>query len=103
MLLASGRDFVEIKATLSYELESMNDWLINNKLSLHLGKTQSSMFGTKRKLCKCNTLNIVCNGIVIESKPTITYLGITLDQFLSGDALASDVLSKMSNKLKFFV
>ena len=30
-------------------------------------------FGTKRKLCKCNTLNIVFNGNVIESKSTATY------------------------------
>ena len=39
VLLASGRDIVGIEATLSSELESVNDWLINNKLSLHLGKT----------------------------------------------------------------
>ena len=59
------------------------------------------MFGTKRKLCKFNTLNIVCNGNVIESKSTVTYLGITLDQSISGGAIASNVLSKTSNKLKF--
>ena len=92
---------VGIEATLSSELESVNAWLINNKLLLHLGKTQSIVFGTKRKLCKCNTVNIVCNGNATESTSTITYLGMTLDQSLSGDAIASDVLSKMSNKLKF--
>ena len=58
------------------------------------------MFGTNIKLCKCNTVNIVCNGNVIESKSTVTYLGIILDQSLSGDARASDVHSKTSNKLK---
>ena len=99
VLLASGKDLVEIEATLSSELESVNDWLIN-KLSLHLGKTQSIVFGTRKQLCKCNTLNIVCNGNVIESKSNVTYLGVTLDQSLSDDVIASDVLSKMSNKLK---
>ena len=59
VLLVSGKDLVEIEATLSSELESMNDWLINNKLSLLLGKTQSFVFGTRKKLCKCNTLNIL--------------------------------------------
>jgi len=44
-------------------------------------------------------INIVCNGNIIESKSTVTYLGGTLDQSLSGDA--SDVLFKTSNKLKF--
>ena len=101
VLLASGKDVVEIEATLSSELKSVNDWLIDNKLSLHLGKTQSIVFGTRNKLCKCNTLNIVCNGIVIESKSTVTYLGVTLDQSLSGDIIASGGLFKTSNKLKF--
>ena len=101
VLLASGKDLVEIEATLSCELESVNNWLIDNKLSLHLGKTQSIVFGTRKKLYKCSTLNIVCNGNVIESKSTVTYLGVTLDQSLSGDVIASDVLFKTSNKLKF--
>ena len=68
---------VGIEATLSSELESVNDWLINNRLSLHLGKIQSIAFGTKRKLCRCNTHNIVCNGNGIESNSTVTYLGVT--------------------------
>ena len=46
------------------------------------------------------TINIVCNGNIIESKSTVTYLGVTLIQSLSGDAIPSDVLSKPSNKLK---
>ena len=79
----------------------MNDWLIDNKLSFHLGKTQSIVFGTRNTLWKCNTLNIVCNGIVIESKSTVTYLGVTLYQSLSGDVIASGGLFKTSNKLKF--
>ena len=82
-------------------MESVNDWLINNKLSLHLGKTQSIVFGTKRTLWKCNTINIVCNGNVIESKSTVTCLGVTSDQSLSGDTIASDFLSKTTNKLMY--
>ena len=81
----------------------MNDWLNDNKLSLHLGKTQSIVFGIRKQLCKCNTLNIVCNGIVIESKSTVTYLGVTLDQSLSGDVITSNVLFKTSNNLTFCI
>ena len=99
VFFASGWDLVGIEATLSSELESLNCWLINDN-SLHLGKTEFIVFGTKRKLCKCNTFNIVCNGNVIESKSSVTHLRVTLDQFLSGDPIASNVLSKTSNKLK---
>ena len=37
----------------------------------------------------------------IESKSNVTYLGVTLDQFLSGEIIASNILYKSSNKLKF--
>ena len=100
-LLVSGKDVSEIEETLSLELESVCEWLTDNKLSLHLGKTESILFASKRRLQKFNTLNVVCNGNVIESKPNVTYLGVTLDQSLSGDAIASKVISKSSNKLKF--
>ena len=74
---------------------------IDNKLSLHLGKTQSILFGTKRRLSTGVKLNVICNGNVIESKSNVTYLGVTLDQFLSGEIIASNILYKSSNKLKF--
>ena len=83
ILHVSGKDLAGIEAASNSKLESVKDWLTNNKLCHDLCKTQSFVFGTKRKLCKCSTLNTVCNGNVIESKSTVTYLGITLDQSLS--------------------
>ena len=56
VFLASGKDIVEIEATLSSELKSVNDWLINNKLSLHLGKTQSTVFGTRKNYANVTLL-----------------------------------------------
>ena len=32
VLLASGKNLVEIEATLNSQIESLNDWLIDNKL-----------------------------------------------------------------------
>ena len=72
VLLASGKDLAEIEATLSSELESVNDWLSDNKLLLHLGKTQSIVFGTRTNLCKCNTLNIIVN--ILFMAPRMVYL-----------------------------
>ena len=100
-LIASGKNVADIESTLSSELEYVSNWLIDNKLSLHLGKTQSILFGTKRRLSTGVKLNVICNGNVIESKSNVTYLGVTLDQFLSGEIIASNILYKSSNKLKF--
>ena len=100
-LIASGKNVADIESTLSSELEYVSNWLIDNKLSLHLGKTQSILFGTKRRLSTGVKLNVICNGNVIESKSNVTYLGVTLDQLLSGEIIASNILYKSSNKLKF--
>ena len=45
--------------------------------------------------------NLDSNRNVIESKSNVTYLGVTLDQFLSGEIIASNILYKSSNMLKF--
>ena len=52
VLLVSGKSILWIEETLHNELDSVREWLTANKLSLHLGKTESILFGTKRKLCK---------------------------------------------------
>ena len=53
----------------------MNEWLIDNKLSLHLRKTESVLpFGWKRKLAKQSKLSITCGNSQITPKSDIKYL-----------------------------
>ena len=56
----SGKDVSEIEGVLSRELESLSEWLEENRLSLHLGKTQSILFGSKKRLRTSNKLHVVC-------------------------------------------
>ena len=100
-LMVSGKDISVIEETLSVELESVSEWLTENKLSLHLGKTESILFASKQRLHKHDSIKVSCGGNDIESKSQVTYLGVTLDQSLSGDSIASKLLTKSSNKLKF--
>ena len=46
-LLVRGRNPSDIAEILSGNLKSCNDWLIDNKLSLHFGKTESILFVVK--------------------------------------------------------
>jgi hypothetical protein len=101
-LLVSGKDVSEIEETPSLDLESVSVSLTDNNLSLHLVKTECILFASKRTMHTFNYFNVVCNGHVIESKTGVTYLGVTLDQSLSGDAMASRDVSKSSNKLRYF-
>ena len=51
-ILYSHKDPRVISERLGQELEPCSKWLVDNKLSLHLGKTESILFGSKRKLKK---------------------------------------------------
>ena len=57
-LMVSGKNLEEIEQQLSQQLHSVSEWLVDNKLLLHLGKTESILFGTKHKL-KTNSDNNV--------------------------------------------
>ena len=100
-LLADGKDPVEIAAKLSKELESYQQWLIDNKLSLHLGKTEAILFGSNRKLKNHNEFNVMCNNEPIKSTQSVKYLGITLDKCLSGETVANNVIKKAGARLRF--
>ncbi len=48
-LIVTGKDLKEIELKLTKQLESISNWLTDNKLSLHLGKTEYILFGTQEK------------------------------------------------------
>ena len=100
-LLVSGPNVNTIEATLSMELKSISNWLVDNKLSLHLGKTESILFGNAHQINKCSQLDIVCNNTIIKPTSSVKYLGIVLDQKLSGEHMANNVIKKVSTRIKF--
>ena len=66
----------------------VKSWVLNwktvvngydNKLSLHLGKTESVMFGSKRKLNKVKDSIVQCNGNAKKLQKSVKYLGVQLD------------------------
>ena len=81
----------------------MCDWFVDNKLSIHFGqdKTKSILFGTKHKLRNAKSLNIVYNGIEIKQHAKVKYLGCILDESLSGESMALNVIDKINSRLKF--
>ena len=100
-LLIRGKNITDIEQKLSEELTKLNVWLIDNKLSLHLGKRESILFASNRKLKQHNFLRISCNGIKVGGKEVVTYLGGQLDQDLSGKSMAQKIIHKVNASLKF--
>ena len=86
-ILYSNKDSQVISDKLGLELEMCSKWLVDNKLSLHMGKTERIIFGSKRKLRKINIFSIERNGHTIKAQRLEKYLGLTLDDQLTGEAI----------------
>ena len=79
-----------------------SEWLVDNKLSLHLGKTESILFGSISGLKSQLNLRISCKGTHIESKEVVKYLGAVLEQCLSDESMVQLIIKKANARLKFF-
>ena len=101
VLIVSDRDPNVVAQKLKSDLESCNQWFTENKLSMHVGKTECILFGSKRKLSKIKEFKIDYNGYTIKGQRTVKYLGVTLDQTMSGEQMAKNVVCKITNKVKF--
>ena len=74
---------------------------MDNKLSIHLGKTESILFGSNKKIHKQSTMKIICGDNEVTAKDNVKYLGVSLDQSLGGKYIAGSILKKGNSRLKF--
>ena len=81
-----------IENVLGDNLLSLSNWQIDNKLFLHLGKTEYILFGTKHMLSKHSKLDFSSGNNVITLKTVIRYLGVDLEQTLSRTAIVENIL-----------
>jgi len=61
----SGKCGHDKETILSSEMAVLSQWF-SNKLSLHLGKTESILFGSRQKLKAQPSLNVISNGYTLE-------------------------------------
>ena len=98
VILYSHKDPKVISEKLGFELEMCSKWLIDNKLSLHMGKAECILFGSKRKV---SDFSIECNGHTIKAQRSVKYLVLNLDDQLSGEAIVNSIVRKVNGRLKF--
>ena len=85
------------------DFSSVCDWFVDSKLSIHFGqdKTKWILFATIHKLRNARPLNIVYNGMEIKQHAKVKYLECILDESLSGESMALNVIDKINSYLKF--
>ena len=99
-LIASGPDSETVAKFLSEQLTLCSSWLIDNRLSLHVGKTESILFGTNRKLKGAN-FTVKCGEMTVKRVNSVKYLGVIIDQTLNFREHATEVLKKATGRLAF--
>ena len=102
-LVFSDSNIDKIEAQLNKDFNSICDWFVDNKLSIHFGedKTKSIVFGSRNKLKLTRELHITHGDINIKQQSEVTYLGCILDETLSGENMAKHAMGKINGKLKF--
>ncbi len=74
-----------IVETITENPETCNDWLIDNGLSLHLGKTEAMICRTKCKIKNKEGFAVKCKNTTINSTTEVKYLGVKIDETLIGE------------------
>ena len=100
-ILHSNKDSQVISDKLGLVLEMYRKWLVDNKLSLHMGKIECIIFGSKWKLRKINNFSVEYNGHTIKAQRSVKYLGLTLDGQLTGEVIINSIVQKANGRLKF--
>ena len=69
--------------TLNIELEKITKWLVANKLSINVKKTNYTIFKARQKKLTLNNSNIIINKYVIERKMNLKFLGVFINENLN--------------------
>ena len=107
-LVCQHKDINKIENQLNEDFCNICDWFVDNKLSIHLGedKTKSILFASKfkRKSRKnIKKIHIKYGDIQIKQHSKVKYLRCLLDETMSGEAMALNIVNKINKNLKFFI
>ena len=87
------------------DLEYLKKWLIANKLSLNVAKTECILIGSKPMI---KSISNKQPNVIIENKPIkqvydCKTLGVTVDQHLSWKNNTENICKKITSGIQLFV
>ena len=60
-----------------------------------------SVFGSKHKIKRVSNFQVSCNNHIVSSQKSVKYLGLNIDQSLSGEVIVNNIIKKVNSRLKF--
>ena len=99
-LMLTGKDIKTIEEQLNTRFV-IGSSITNSVFTLEKKKTKSILFGTKQQLKNQRDLVLRYGDIEIKQHSKVSYLGCILGNDLSGESMATKVLSLVNSRLKF--
>ena len=94
----ADKSIANVSSSLNKDLKNLHSWLCANKLSLHIGKTNSMLICNHQKLRHLGDqdLNIRLDSETVTQVESLPYLGVTIDSRLTFNDQISSVVKKIN-------
>ena len=97
-LLASN-DIMTLEQALNTEISKVSNWLIANKLSINIKKTNYMIFKSRQKKLNNPNLCMSIHSELIEQKRSIKFLGVFVDENLDWKEHIHIISGKISRSI----
>jgi hypothetical protein len=97
-ITVSGKSIKEAEVAVNVDLNNIREWLLSNRLSLNLVKTEYLLIGSRHNI---NTLEEQARVFIgdepIKVVQVTKALGVKIDQFLTWDSHIDQISKKLSS------
>jgi len=108
-LLCINKSFTRLNKHINIDLKNLSSWLIANKISLNVQKTELVIFKPKKRPCLEFDLKIKLNRERLIPSSSIKYLGVIIDENLNWDNHINNLSIKLNranamlSKVRYYV
>lgn len=90
---------INIENEMNNELKNLNRWLLANKLSLNVAKTEFMLIGSRQRLQTCDDyqINLQIDGNIIKKVEKTKSLGVFIDENLTWKPHIDHISKKISS------
>ena len=90
----------EVQNVINLELKSLNDWLVANRLSLNIVKTEFMVIGSRQRIKTLNNeVYIEINGNIVNQVTPVKSLGVHLDNQLMWSVYIDKLCKKIASAI----
>ena len=99
VLYSKKKSITQSGLELQMDLDSLTNWCVDNEIYINIDKTKIMYFGSKAKINSAALPKLQIDGIAIQRVHSYTYLGLKLDEQLSLETHANELIRKVSAKI----